>query len=150
MEKFANYGFNKSHAAAYALLAYHTAWLKVHYLAEFVAANMSVSIDDTDKLKVFYDDAVQLGIRFEPPNVNTGTYRFEPVADKVVRYGLGAIKGTGQGAIEAIVQARDAGGPFKSLFDFCGRVDRSRIAATAAVGEEETLFLERERWDFTP
>ncbi len=127
MEKFAGYGFNKSHAAAYALLAYHTAWLKVHYLAEFVAANMSVSIDDTDKLKVFYDDAVQLGIRFEPPNVNTGTYRFEPVADKVVRYGLGAIKGTGQGAIEAIVQARDAGGPFKSLFDFCCRVDRSRI-----------------------
>ncbi|UZG45561.1 DNA polymerase III subunit alpha [Caldimonas thermodepolymerans] len=127
MEKFAGYGFNKSHAAAYALLAYHTAWLKVHYLAEFVAANMSVSIDDTDKLKVFYDDAVQLGIRFEPPDVNTGVYRFEPVADKVVRYGLGAIKGTGQSAIEAIVQAREQGGPFRSLFDFCCRVDRSRI-----------------------
>ncbi|AKJ30431.1 DNA polymerase III subunit alpha [Caldimonas brevitalea] len=127
MEKFAGYGFNKSHAAAYALLAYHTAWLKVHYLAEFVAANMSVALDDTDKLKIFYDDAVQLGIRFEPPNVNTGTYRFEPVADKVVRYGLGAVKGTGQSAIEAIVQAREEGGAFKSLFDFCARVDRSRI-----------------------
>ncbi|MCM5678043.1 DNA polymerase III subunit alpha [Schlegelella sp. S2-27] len=127
MEKFAGYGFNKSHAAAYALLAYHTAWLKVHYLAEFTAANMSVALDDTDKLKIFYDDAVQLGIRFEPPNVNTGTYRFEPVADKVVRYGLGAIKGTGQSAIEAIVQAREESGPFKSLFDFCARVDRSRI-----------------------
>nr|WP_297357464.1 DNA polymerase III subunit alpha [uncultured Caldimonas sp.] len=127
MEKFAGYGFNKSHAAAYALLAYHTAWLKVHYLAEFTAANMSVALDDTDKLKIFYDDAVQLGIRFEPPNVNTGTYRFEPVADKVVRYGLGAVKGTGQSAIEAIVQAREEGGPFKSLFDFCARVDRSRI-----------------------
>ncbi|CAN5397121.1 DNA polymerase III subunit alpha [soil metagenome] len=127
MEKFAGYGFNKSHAAAYALLAYHTAWLKVHYLAEFTAANMSVALDDTDKLKIFHDDAVALGIRFEPPNVNTGTYRFEPVEDKVVRYGLGAVKGTGQSAIDAIVQARSEGGPFKSLFDFCARVDRSRI-----------------------
>ncbi|WP_119153052.1 DNA polymerase III subunit alpha [Caldimonas tepidiphila] len=127
MEKFAGYGFNKSHAAAYALLAYHTAWLKVHYLAEFVAANMSIALDDTDKLKVFYDDAVNLGIRFEMPDVNTGTYCFEPVADKVVRYGLGAVKGTGQSAIEAIEQARAEGGPFRSLFDFCARVDRSRI-----------------------
>jgi DNA polymerase-3 subunit alpha len=127
MEKFAGYGFNKSHAAAYALLAYHTAFLKAHFLAEFTAANMSVSIDDTDKLKIFHDDAVSLGIRFEPPNVNTGTYRFEPVADDVVRYGLGAVKGTGQAAIEAIVAARQAGGPFASLFDFCRRVDRSRV-----------------------
>ena len=127
MEKFAGYGFNKSHAAAYALLAYHTAYLKVHYLAEFTAANMSVALDDTDKLKIFHDDAVALGITFEPPDVNTGGYRFAPVADKVVRYGLGAIKGTGQGAIEAIIAAREAGGPFKSLFDFCNRVDRSRI-----------------------
>ncbi len=127
MEKFAGYGFNKSHAAAYALLAYHTAYLKVHYLAEFTAANMSVALDDTDKLKIFHDDAVALGITFEPPDVNTGTYRFAPVADKVVRYGLGAIKGTGQGAIEAIIAARDEGGPFKSIFDFCNRCDRGRI-----------------------
>ena len=128
MEKFAGYGFNKSHAAAYALLAYHTAWLKVHYPAEFFAANMSVSIDDTDKLKIFFDDAVQnFGITFEMPDVNTGTYRFEPTGERAVRYGLGAIKGTGQGAIEAIVQAREAGGRFKSFFDFCARVDRSRI-----------------------
>ncbi len=127
MEKFAGYGFNKSHAAAYALLAYHTAYLKVHYLAEFTAANMSVALDDTDKLKIFHDDAVALGITFEPPDVNTGTYRFVPVADDVVRYGLGAIKGTGQGAIEAIIAAREEGGPFTSLFDFCHRVDRGRI-----------------------
>ncbi|MEY4562436.1 MAG: polymerase subunit alpha, partial [Pseudomonadota bacterium] len=127
MEKFAGYGFNKSHAAAYALLAYHTAWLKVHYLAEFTAANMSVALDDTDKLKIFHDDAVMLGITFEPPNINTGGYRFEPVEKKLVRYGLGAIKGTGQSAIEAIVAARNEGGPFKSLFDFCARVDRARI-----------------------
>jgi DNA polymerase III subunit alpha len=127
MEKFAGYGFNKSHAAAYALLAYHTAWLKVHYPAEFVAANMSVSLDDTDKLRIFHDDAVALGLSFEPPNVNTCNYRFEPVADKVVRYGLGAVKGTGQSAVEAIVQAREEGGAFTSLFDFCHRVDRARI-----------------------
>ena len=132
MEKFAGYGFNKSHAAAYALLAYHTAWAKVHYLAEFTAANMSVALDDTDKLKIFHDDAVALGIVFEAPDVNSGNHRFEPVAPQGkergrVRYGLGAIKGTGQGAIEAIVEARQAGGPFKSLFDFAARVDRSRV-----------------------
>ena len=127
MEKFAGYGFNKSHAAAYALLAYHTAWLKAHYPSEFTAANMSVAIDDTDKLKIFHDDAVALGLTFEPPNINTGTYRFEPVGDKVVRYGLGAIKGTGQGAIESIVEVRSQGGPFRSFFDFCARIDRSRV-----------------------
>ncbi|HMO46375.1 MAG TPA: DNA polymerase III subunit alpha [Rubrivivax sp.] len=132
MEKFAGYGFNKSHAAAYSLLAYHTAWLKVHCGAEFYAANMTVEMDDTDKLKVLLNDAKQFGIGFEPPDVNRGVYRFEPVDDKTVRYGLGAIKGTGQAAIEAIVAAREGsaqagGGPFRSLFDFCARVDRQRI-----------------------
>jgi DNA polymerase-3 subunit alpha len=138
MEKFAGYGFNKSHAAAYALLAYHTAWLKAHYPSEFTAANMSVAIDDTDKLKIFHDDAVTLGLTFEHPNINTGTYRFEPVGDHKgasssggergrVRYGLGAIKGTGQGAIESIVEVRSQGGPFRSFFDFCARIDRSRV-----------------------
>jgi len=127
MEKFAGYGFNKSHAAAYSLLAYHTAWLKVHYTAEFYAANMTIELDDTDKLKVLLNDAKNFGIAFEPPNVNTGVYRFEPIENKRVRYGLGAIKGTGQGAIEAIVAARNEGGPFRSLFDFCARVDRQRI-----------------------
>lgn len=149
MEKFAGYGFNKSHAACYALLAYQTAWLKVHYPAEFTAANMSIALDDTDKLKIFHDDAVdKLGITFEPPNVNTGGYRFEPVADRVVRYGLGAIKGTGQSAIEAIIAAREEGGPFKSLFDFCTRVDRSRInkrtvEALIKAGAFDMLGIER-------
>jgi DNA polymerase-3 subunit alpha len=148
MEKFAGYGFNKSHAAAYALLAYHTAYLKVHYLAEFTAANMSVALDDTDKLKIFHDDAVGLGITFEPPDVNTGSYRFVPVADDVVRYGLGAIKGTGQGAIEAIIAAREEGGGFKSLFDFCSRVDRSRVnkrvvEALIKAGAFDKLHAER-------
>ena len=127
MEKFAGYGFNKSHAAAYSLLAYHTAWIKVHCTAEFYAANMSVEQGDTDKLRVLIADARLFGVRFEPPDVNRGVHRFEPVADDCVRYGLGAVKGTGQGAIEAIVEAREAGGPFRSLFDFCARVDRQRV-----------------------
>ncbi|OUL99117.1 DNA polymerase III subunit alpha [Variovorax sp. JS1663] len=128
MEKFAGYGFNKSHAAAYSLLAYHTGWLKVHYTAEFFCANMTVEMDDTDKLKVLFEDAQKnFGMTFEPPDVNRGNYRFEPVTDKVIRYGLGAVKGTGQLAVEAVVRAREEGGPFKSLFDFCVRVDRQRI-----------------------
>ncbi len=139
MEKFAGYGFNKSHAAAYALLAYHTAWLKVHCTAEFYAANMTVELGDTDKLKALLVDAKQFGISFEPPDINRGVYRFEPLmgkdGDKTLRYGLGAIKGTGQGAIEALVAARDGtgeregegGGPFRSLFDFAARIDRQRV-----------------------
>ncbi|MBI5260013.1 MAG: DNA polymerase III subunit alpha [Burkholderiales bacterium] len=127
MEKFAGYGFNKSHAAAYSLLAYHTAWLKVHFTAEFYAANMTIEMDDTDKLKVLLNDAKLFNIAFEPPDVNRGVHRFEPVTSKLVRYGLGAIKGTGQGAIEAIVEARNEGGLFRSFFDFCARVDRKRI-----------------------
>ncbi len=127
MEKFAGYGFNKSHAAAYSLLAYHTGWLKVHFTAEFFCANMTIEMDDTDKLKVLFEDAVKCGMSFDPPDVNRGSHRFEPVSDKVIRYGLGAIKGTGQQAIDAIVKAREEGGPFTSLFDFCVRVDRSRL-----------------------
>ncbi len=134
MEKFAGYGFNKAHATAYSLLAYHTAWIKVHFGAEFFAANMSIEIDNSDKLKALVVDAKTFGITIETPDVNVGTYRFEPVDDQTVRYGLGAIKGTGQGAIEAIVAARDEsegssepGGAFTSLFDFCARVDRGRI-----------------------
>lgn len=132
MEKFAGYGFNKSHAAAYSLLAYHTAWIKVHCTAEFYAANMTIEADDTDKLKVLLADAKLFGIAFDPPDINAGTLRFEPVADRRIRYGLGAVKGTGAGAIEAIVAAREGadgagGGPFRSLFDFCARVDRQRV-----------------------
>ncbi|OGA99903.1 MAG: DNA polymerase III subunit alpha [Burkholderiales bacterium RIFCSPHIGHO2_12_FULL_69_20] len=136
MEKFAGYGFNKSHAAAYSLLAYHTAWLKVHFTAEFYAANMTVEMGDTDKLKVLLNDAKLFGISFSPPDVNQGTYRFEPLDKMHVRYALGAVKGSGQSAVEAIVEARDGsptgadgagGGPFRSFFDFCARVDRKRV-----------------------
>ena len=127
MEKFAGYGFNKSHAAAYSLLAYHTAWVKVHYTAEFFAANMTVEMDNTDKLRVLVQDALAMGLTFEAPDINRGTHKFEPVSDKVVRYGLGAIKGSGEQAIEAIVAARTEGGPFKSLFDFAARIDKSKV-----------------------
>jgi len=158
MEKFAGYGFNKSHAAAYSLLAYHTGWLKVHYTAEFFCANMTVEMDDTDKLKVLFEDAEKnFGLTFEPPDINRGRYRFEPVTDKVIRYGLGAVKGTGQQAIEAIVAAREgrgAGergaevGPFKSLYDFCVRVDRSKlnkrtVEALIKAGAFDTIQLNR-------
>ena len=127
MEKFAGYGFNKSHSAAYALLAYHTAWLKVHYTAEFFAANMTVEMGDTDKLKVLHGDALKMGITFESPDVNRGDLRFEPTSNTTVRYGLGAIKGTGEQAIAAIVAARGEGGLYTSLYDFCVRVERTKI-----------------------
>ena len=136
MEKFAGYGFNKSHAAAYSLLAYHTGWLKVHYTAEFFCANMTVEMDDTDKLKALFVDALNMKMVFEAPDVNRSVYRFEPITNTSIRYGLGAIKGTGQLAIEAIVAAREGRGegpnggetgPFTSLFDFCRRVERARL-----------------------
>jgi DNA polymerase-3 subunit alpha len=108
-------------------LAYHTAWLKVHHTVEFFCANMTVEMDNTDKLKVLFEDAVKMGLTFEPPHINRGGYRFEPVSNAVIRYGLGAVRGTGQQAIESIVAARHAGGDFSSLFDFCVRIDRTRV-----------------------
>jgi DNA polymerase III subunit alpha len=153
MEKFAGYGFNKSHAAAYSLLAYHTGWLKVHFTAEFFAANMTIEMGDTDKLKVLLNDAVKnFKLSFEPPNVNSGVHRFEPMPGaagrKQIRYGLGAIKGTGQGAIEAMVAAREADGPFTSLFNFCGRIDKAKVnkrvvEALIKAGAFDTLHPDR-------
>ncbi len=96
MEKFAGYGFNKSHAAAYALIAYQTAYFKAHHPAAFMAANLSLLMDDTDKVRHFRDEAKTCGLTVLPPDVNASNYRFEPVDDRNIRYGLGAIKGTGQ------------------------------------------------------
>ncbi len=124
IEKFAGYGFNKSHSAAYALIAYQTAYLKAHHPAEFMAANMSAVMDDTDKVQVLFDDAVKNRLAIAPPDINTCTYRFVAVDAKTVRYGLGAVKGTGAGAIANIIAARDAGGAFRDLVEFCWRVDR--------------------------
>ena len=127
MEKFAGYGFNKSHAAAYALIAYYTAYLKAHHTAAFLAGNMSAIMDDTEKVQSFADDARLHGIALLAPDINQSGYRFEPVDAKTIRYGLGAIKGTGQSAVESIVRAREADGPFKDLFDFCLRVDKRLV-----------------------
>src|SRR5499427_3008162 len=136
MEKFAGYGFNKSHAAAYALIAYQTAYFKAHHPAAFMAANLTLVMDDTDKVRHFRDAAHAMGLTVLPPDVNASNYRFEPVDQKRIRYGLGGIKGTGQAAIDSIVAARETGGAFRDLFDFCRRVDK-RLVNRRAV---ETLI----------
>ncbi|MBK8689298.1 MAG: DNA polymerase III subunit alpha [Betaproteobacteria bacterium] len=127
MEKFAGYAFNKSHAAAYALVAYQTAWFKAHHPAAFMAANLTLVMDDTDKVRDLYSDAVAQGLAVLPPDVNASDYRFVPVDTRQIRYGLGGIKGTGEHALEAIVAARAKGGPFRDLFDFCRRVDKRLV-----------------------
>src|SRR5690349_2443287 len=126
MEKFAGYGFNKSHAAAYALIAYQTAYLKAHHGAAFMAANLSAVMDDTDKVHQFHEDALANGLKVLAPDVNSGGYRFEPVDAKTIRYGLGAVKGTGESAIGAVLKARETG-PFADLFDFCRRIDKRMV-----------------------
>jgi DNA polymerase-3 subunit alpha len=132
MEKFAGYGFNKSHAAAYALIAYQTAYFKAHHPAAFMAANLSLVMDDTDKVRALRDDAIAMGLEVLAPDVNASTYRFEPVDEKRIRYGLGGIKGTGLQAIESIVAARDRGSRFADLFDFCRRIDKRLVNRRAA------------------
>ena len=124
MEKFAEYGFNKSHTAAYAVISYQTAWLKAHHTAAFMAATLSSDMDDTDAVHVFYEDSVKNGITLLPPDINHSLFRFVPVDRNHVRYGLGAVKGTGEAAIVNILAAREEGGPFTDLFDFCRRVDK--------------------------
>jgi DNA polymerase-3 subunit alpha len=126
MEKFAEYGFNKSHSAAYALVAYQTAWLKVHYPAEFMAAVLSSDMDNTDKVVGFLDEARAVSLTVLPPDVNASAYMFEAVRPDTIRYGLGAVKGVGRGVCEAIVEAR-ADGPYVDLLDFCKRVDSTRL-----------------------
>jgi DNA polymerase-3 subunit alpha len=127
MEKFAGYGFNKSHAAAYALIAYQTAYLKAHTPAAFMAANLSAVMDDTDKVHQFHEDALANGLKVLAPDINSGEYRFVPVDAKTIRYGLGAVKGTGESAIAAILAARKEGGAFRDIFDFCERVDKRTV-----------------------
>ncbi len=126
MEKFAEYGFNKSHSAAYALIAFQTGWLKHYHAAAFMAATMSSEMADTDKVQLFYQDSLANGIGFLPPDINSSDIRFLPIDAKTIRYGLGAIKGTGEAALGAILRAR-ASGPFVDLFDFCRRIDK-RVA----------------------
>ncbi len=124
LEKFAGYGFNKSHAAAYAMVAYQTAWLKTHYPVEFLAALCTNDMGDTSKLTVLINEARTMGVEILPPDINESRVTFAPAREgKVVRYGLAAIKGVGEAAVDAMLGTRDEGGPFKSLSDLCQRVD---------------------------
>ena len=127
MEKFAGYGFNKSHAAAYALVSYQTAWLKTHYPAEFMAAVLSSDMDNTDKVVTFLGEARALGLTVLPPDVNASGFMFEAIEAKTIRYGLGAVKGVGRGAVDSIVDACSRGGAFRDLADFCTRIDTGKL-----------------------
>ena len=127
MEKFAGYGFNKSHSAAYALVSYQTAWLKTHYPAEFFAATMSADMHNTDKVVGLIDDATGNGMRIVPPDVNHSQFKFTVGDAKTVIYGIGAIRGVGENAVECIIAEREANGAYKNLFDFCARVDLRKV-----------------------
>jgi DNA polymerase-3 subunit alpha len=147
IDKFAGYGFNKSHAAAYALVAYHTAWLKAHHRAEFYAASMSFDLALTDKLSTFVEDMRRGGVECLPPDVNASHAHFT-VENGAVRYALGALKGVGEKAMEALVEERERGGPFASLEDFAARIDprllnRRQLESLAAAGAFDSIKPER-------
>ena len=127
LEKFAGYGFNKSHAAAYAKIAYQTAYLKTHYASSFIAASMSADMNNTDNVHLLFDDCSRNKVELLPPNINQSQYKFVTVNQDQILYGLGALKGSGQIAIEEILQERKENGPFKSLFDFTSRLDLRKV-----------------------
>lgn len=127
LEKFAGYGFNKSHAAAYAKIAYQTAYLKRHYTSSFIAASMSADMNNTDNIALLFDDCVLNKIKLLPPSINNSVFRFNPLNDQEILYGLGAIKGTGLAAIEVILEDRNTNGPYQSLFEFCARLDLRKV-----------------------
>ncbi|ATZ93469.1 DNA polymerase III subunit alpha [Dickeya fangzhongdai] len=127
VEKFAGYGFNKSHSAAYALVSYQTLWLKAHYPAEFMAAVMTADMDNTDKIVGLVDECWRMGLKILPPDINSGLYHFHVNDDGEIVYGIGAIKGVGEGPIEAIIEARNNDGYFRDLFDLCARTDIKKL-----------------------
>ncbi|WP_440862824.1 DNA polymerase III subunit alpha [Symbiopectobacterium purcellii] len=127
VEKFAGYGFNKSHSAAYALVSYQTLWLKAHYPAEFMAAVMTADMDNTEKVVGLVDECWRMGLKILPPDINSGLYHFHVNNDGEIVYGIGAIKGVGEGPIEAIIDARNQGGYFRELFDLCARTDIKKL-----------------------
>jgi len=148
MEKFAGYGFNKSHAAAYALVAYHTAWLKAHYPAEFMAAVMTSEMQNTDSVVFLIDDCRNNNLEVLPPSVNMSTYHFHASNDKTIVYGLGAIKGVGEQAMQSVIDSRRQFGPYTDLFDFCHRIDLKKInkrtlEALIRAGALDCLGIER-------
>jgi DNA polymerase-3 subunit alpha len=127
MEKFAGYGFNKSHSAAYALLSYQTAWLKAHYPAAYMAAVLSSDMDKTEKVVMLIDECTGMRLKVLPPDVNASVYAFRVAGADSIRYGMGAIKGVGASAVEAIIEERERNGPFESLSDLCRRIDLQRV-----------------------
>ena len=149
VEKFAGYGFNKSHSAAYALVSYQTCWLKTHYPAQFMAAVMSSELDNTDKIVVFVDECKRMKLSLKLPDVNEGQYMFTVNAQNDIIYGLGAIKGLGEGPIEIILATREADGPFTDLFDFCARTDPRKVnrkAIEALIRSGALDSLGEDRW----
>ncbi|MFQ6614196.1 MAG: DUF655 domain-containing protein, partial [Fidelibacterota bacterium] len=127
IEKFAQYGFNKSHATAYAYVAYQTAWLKTHYPAEFMAANLSTEMSNLDRVVILINECRKLGIRVDPPDVNVSVTDFYPVDDHTISFGLNAIKNVGAKALKRILEERERKGPFTTIFEFCERVDLSTV-----------------------
>jgi len=127
MEKFAGYGFNKSHSAAYALLSFQTAYLKAHYPAQFMAAVLSADMDHTDKVVTLIKECSDMGLAVLPPEVNSSRYEFTACGERSIRYGLGAVRGVGQGAVEALIAAREAHGPYRTLEDLCRRLDLQKV-----------------------
>jgi len=150
VEKFAGYGFNKSHSAAYALVAYQTAWLKHHYPAEFMAAVLSADMQNIDKIVIFVEECRRMELPLNLPNVNESHYKFTVNSANQVVYGLGAVKGVGEGPVAAIIEARETSGDFKDLFDFCKRVGSKKInkrvlEALVASGALDDLVPNKER-----
>jgi DNA polymerase III subunit alpha len=154
MEKFAGYGFNKSHSAAYALLSYQTAYLKAHYPAPFMAAVLSADMDHTDKVVTLIKECTDMGLAVHPPDVNGSRYEFVASDARSVRYGLGAVRGVGEGAVEALIAEREARGPFVSLEDLCRRLDLQKVNRRAleallrsgsldGLGENRATLMER-------
>lgn len=148
MEKFANYGFNKSHAAAYALVSYQTAWLKTHYPAEFMAAVLSCDMQHTDAVVAMRQECLRMGLKLHAPDINRSHFRFTVPAPYEIHYGLGAVKGAGEAALEGILAERDANGPFVDLFDFCRRIDTRKankrvLEALIGCGAMDGLGLNR-------
>ena len=154
MEKFAGYGFNKSHSAAYALVSYQTAWLKAHFPAPFMAAVLSADMDNTDKVVILIEECRHMQLEVVAPDINRSGYAFTVEGAASVIYGLGAIKGVGEAAIEVMIQERLAGGPFRSLVDLCRRVDSRKITrrvyealirsgALDALGENRATLMQQ-------
>jgi len=148
VEKFAGYGFNKSHSAAYALVSYQSAWLKAHYPAEFMAAQISSDMDNTDKVVHMVNECGDMNLTVLPPNINTGDIHFKPKENNTIHYGLGGIKGAGEAALEGVIANRNANGEYRDLFDFCLRigkkVNRRVLEALVRSGAFDSLHPNRQ------